>query len=318
MVAPSAQRTSARASRRIRATPTTAATMASSDTGHHPAVASPTERQKYRATAVGPPSFAPPPPTPTSNRPARTRSVSQNGTPSTSTATPASAASRMRSRRATSTYRPWPPSISTPYGCAATVSSAVATQSAHAPRPPRSSARSSASRHASGEEEEEAVHPPVDAVEEEQPARCDDRRRDEADADVGEPRPERRDERQARDREGGREEPQAAEPEAEMGDRPGEEEVERRAAAVTRDVLDDAGQRVAADEERERLVLVRRPRHQLVEEERGRGDDDAGRSQVRPAQREPGPRGRARNDGRRSLLTCLDPLRHRGFRHLRW
>ena len=103
-----------------------------------------------------------------------------------------------------------------------------------------------------------------------------------------------------------------------MRDRPGEEEVERRAAAVACHVLDDAGQRVAADEERERLVLVRRPRHQLVEEERGRRDDDAGDPEVRPAKREPGPRGRARHDGRRSLLTCLDPLRHRGFRHLRW
>ena len=53
-----------------------------------------------------------------------------------------------------------------------------------------------------------------------------------------------------------------------MGDGVGEEEVERRAAALAGDVLDDACEAVAADEERERLVLVRRPGHQLVEQER--------------------------------------------------
>ena len=53
-----------------------------------------------------------------------------------------------------------------------------------------------------------------------------------------------------------------------MGDRVGEEEVERRAAALAGDVLDHAREAVAADEEREGLVLVRRPRHQLVEQER--------------------------------------------------
>ena len=52
-----------------------------------------------------------------------------------------------------------------------------------------------------------------------------------------------------------------------MGDGIGEEEVERCAAPIARDMLDDAGEAVAADEERERLVLVRRPRHQLVEQE---------------------------------------------------
>ncbi len=54
-----------------------------------------------------------------------------------------------------------------------------------------------------------------------------------------------------------------------MCDRPGEQEVERRAAALARDVLDDAAERIAADEERECLVLVRRPGHQLVEQECG-------------------------------------------------
>ena len=53
-----------------------------------------------------------------------------------------------------------------------------------------------------------------------------------------------------------------------MRDGLGEEEVERSPAALAGDVLDDAREAVAADEERERLVLVRRPGHQLVHEER--------------------------------------------------
>ena len=59
-----------------------------------------------------------------------------------------------------------------------------------------------------------------------------------------------------------------------MRDGVGEQEVERRAAALTGHVLDDPGQAVAADEERERLVLVRRPGHQLVQQERRCGDGD--------------------------------------------
>ena len=59
-----------------------------------------------------------------------------------------------------------------------------------------------------------------------------------------------------------------------MRDGIGEEEVERRAAALAGHVLDDPGQAVAADEERERLVLVRRPRHQLVQQERRCRDGD--------------------------------------------
>ncbi len=168
------------------------------------------------------------------------------------------------------------------------------------------------------EEEEEAVHPAVDAVEEEQPARCDDQRRNEPDGRAREPLSECRDEREARDREGRGEQPQTAEPEAEVGDSPGEQEVERGAAAIARHVLDHARQRVAADEEGERLVLVRRPRHQLVEQERGRGDHHADDPDERPARLQPRPRERPLGRARRALPLCLDPLRHRGFGHLRW
>ena len=167
--------------------------------------------------------------------------------------------------------------------------------------------------------EEEAVHPPVDPVEEEEPARGDEGRGEERDG-AGAPQPERerRDERQARDREERGDEAQAAEPEPEVRDAPGEHEVEWRAAALLRHVLDDAREAVPTHEERERLVLVRRPRHQLVEEEdRGREGDR------RHADPEP-PLGRERAHGdprgvdRLRLRPGLDPLRHRGFRHLRW
>jgi hypothetical protein len=43
--------------------------------------------------------------------------------------------------------------------------------------------------------------------------------------------------------------------------------MEGRPSAVARDVLDHTSQRVTADEQRERLVLVGRPRHELMEEE---------------------------------------------------
>src|SRR4029079_4411401 len=85
------------------------------------------------------------PPTPTSKRSARTRSVSQNGTPNRRTALPASIASRSRSRCATRTNAACPPSRRMPYGWVATASSAVSTQSAQRPLPPRSSAFSRAS-----------------------------------------------------------------------------------------------------------------------------------------------------------------------------
>ena len=127
----------------------------------------------------------------------------------------------------------------------------------------------------------------------------------------GEPAAEHRDERQARERERRRGETQAAEAEAEVRDGPRDEEVQRRAAAVAGHVLDDAGERVATDEERERLVLVRRPGHQLVEEEGGRRERHAGDSEPEPALGDPGARRRARAAPPAGLDACLDPLRHR-------
>ena len=81
-------------------------------------------------------------------------------------------------------------------------------------------------------------------------------------------------------------EPETGEAEAEMGDGPGDEEVERCAAAVVRHVVDDAAERVPADEERERLVLVRRPGHQLHHEERRDGRGHSGHAEREPARGE--------------------------------
>ena len=76
---------------------------------------------------------------------------------------------------------------------------------------------------------------------------------------TGQSSAEERHERQAAEREDDRDEPQGAETAAEVRHPPGEQEVQRRTAAIPRHVLDDAEERVAADEERQRLVLVRRP-----------------------------------------------------------
>ena len=95
-------------------------------------------------------------------------------------------------------------------------------------------------------EEEERVHPPVDAVEEEHPARHDDRRRDERDDTVGQARDEHGDQRHARDCEERRDEPQLHQPAAGVRDRPREEEVERRAAALAEHGPEELADRRAA------------------------------------------------------------------------
>ena len=179
------------------------------------------------------------------------------------------------------------------------------------PRPPPAlEGREQCQRAGEGAEQEQAVHPTVDPVEEEQPARREDRRRHERDRRARETPPEQRDERQARQRERRGRESQAAQPEPEMGDGPCDEEVERRAATVASDVLDDARERVAADEERERLVLVRGPRHQLMEKEGGRDDRHPRDPEPQPARDDPGAGGRACGRRGRRLDPCLDPLRH--------
>ena len=116
-------------------------------------------------------------------------------------------------------------------------------------------------------EQEERVHAPVDAVEEEHPARRDERRRDERGHPSGEPGAERRDRGHARHGEERREQPQRLEAAAEVHDEPGDEEVERRPAPLALHRPEEVEKRLAPDEERERLVLVGRPRGQAREQE---------------------------------------------------
>jgi hypothetical protein len=116
-------------------------------------------------------------------------------------------------------------------------------------------------------EEEEAVHPPVHGMEEERPAGGHERPGHERDRPARESRDQQRHDRDARDGEGRRDEAQRRQPAAQVRDREGEQKVERRAAALAEDDLEQRPDRAAPDEERERLVLVRRPRVQA------RGDE---------------------------------------------
>jgi hypothetical protein len=56
-----------------------------------------------------------------------------------------------------------------------------------------------------------------------------------------------------------------------MSDDPSEEKVERRTAPLGLHGREEVAERLAADEERERLVLVRRPGRQPREQEHGDG-----------------------------------------------
>ena len=144
-------------------------------------------------------------------------------------------------------------------------------------RPPSGGARPSARRLQQREErqqareEEEAVHPAVDAVEQQHPARRGENRRDDRGATPRQPRAEQGEQRKARHGEERRHGPQRAEPAARVRDRPGEDEVQRCAAALVEDGAEHAVERVAADEQRERLVLVGRPGGEAKREERRDG-----------------------------------------------
>ena len=129
-------------------------------------------------------------------------------------------------------------------------------------------------------EEEEAVHPAVDAVEQQHPARRGENRRDDRGASPRQPCAEKGEQRKARHGEERRHGPERAEPAARVRHRPREDEVERRAAALVEDGAEHPVERVAADEQRQRLVLVRRPRREAKREERrdsSRARDDDGR-----------------------------------------
>ena len=75
--------------------------------------------------------------------------------------------------------------------------------------------------------------------------------------------------RDARDGEDDGDEPERGQGRRELGDGVDEQEVERRAAPLLEHDVEELADRLVADEERERLVLVRRPGVQLGEEKRG-------------------------------------------------
>ena len=74
-----------------------------------------------------------------------------------------------------------------------------------------------------------------------------------------------------------------------MDDDPGDEEMERRAAPLGVHGVEEPAERVPADEERERLVLVRRPARQARQEERPEPGGARGDPERPPALDEHGP-----------------------------
>ncbi len=108
-------------------------------------------------------------------------------------------------------------------------------------------------------------------MEEEHPARGDERGRHERGHSPGDPRPERSDQRHARHREERGEHPQRLQPAAHVHDEPGEEEMKRRPAALALHGLEQVRKGLAPDEESQRLVLVRRPRREPRKQEAGDG-----------------------------------------------
>ncbi len=118
-------------------------------------------------------------------------------------------------------------------------------------------------------EEKEAVHAAEDAVEEEHPTGRSERGCDDAREAIGEPRPELGDQRDACDREDEGDDAQRRQAAAELDDGPGKQEMERRAASLRNHRVQHVAERTASDEEREGLVLVRRPGAQEPAEHAG-------------------------------------------------
>ena len=173
--------------------PTSATSTTTSRAPIQPTVKSPATRSRYSRIESGLPSFVPPPPTPTSNRLARTVSLRQNGIPRRPTTTNAGKRLAQTSRiedvealrrddqgavwmRGDARENRQSPEHPAP---------AVAALEGDEQREVRERRR----------KEEERVHPPVDAVEEEHPARHDDRRCDERDRAIGQARNEHGDQR---------------------------------------------------------------------------------------------------------------------------
>ena len=175
---PTTQRASARLSPRTRMRPIRASSSTTTSTGQRPLLKSPAVCHRYVTIAHGPPSFAPRPPTPTSNRPARTRSVSQKGCPRQPRPQrrrrPGACGHGGRRRRT----RACAARTRAPYGMCG--DGEQDRSGPERPGPPAAAVEGAQEQHEreQGEEEEEAVHPRVDPVEEEDPAAGDECGRD--------------------------------------------------------------------------------------------------------------------------------------------
>ena len=118
-------------------------------------------------------------------------------------------------------------------------------------------------------------------------------------------RAKKRDHGHGGDREERGEEPQPHETAAEVHDEPGEEEVQRRPAALGLNRVKEPAERVPPDEERQRLVLVRWPGGQPCEQE-----DGDGRGEPADSRPEPLPAGLDRRDRVRAGMWCGPGRRH--------
>jgi hypothetical protein len=107
-------------------------------------------------------------------------------------------------------------------------------------------------------QQEERVHAPEEGVEEEDPARAGEGSRCQRTSRPDEPFGEQRHQRNRGDGAGQRDEAEGVEPAPEVHDHPREQVVEWRAAPLGQHRVEHPAERVAADEEREHLVLVRR------------------------------------------------------------
>ena len=185
-------------------------------------------------------------------------------------------ASRRRRRRSR-TNSPCAATTSTAYGWLASIRSS-ATPPEREPAPPATvERRQQREEREQAREEEQAVHPPVDPVEHQHPASRGEGSRDDARQPVCEPRTQKCDQRNARHREHKRDDAEPRQPAAEVHDQPRETEVERGSAAFCDDRVQHVAERAAADEERERLVLVGRPGAQKPAEDPGQRRRHRGR-----------------------------------------
>ena len=131
-------------------------------------------------------------------------------------------------------------------------------------------------------------------------------------APAREPREQERDHREARDRERRRDRAQPLQPEAEVGDDPREQEVERCAAAFLEHDLEELVERVAADEERRASRPRAAARPSAGGEEAGRRGRDRGDAEPEPVGRDPVARGRPLA-GSDSCCLCRLPHGCRGL-----